>query len=870
MNSPSKWAHATVAGVALSLTIATSSVQAQLSHYRFSGIVDTAYQPENLDTTAQLTQGLNFSLGDRVEGSLIVDPTEGHPISAPHLPEKNLIYFSAVSDLSLQINEQPILSPNGQTLEMAVFDDALQQNNESNSPVPLKDGDTILMTTLSAIPLAPESKLGAAAADFEFTLMLNDSSGAAVKHLELSSPLQLQAFDNAKGFIRPWQDTGNSTLEGVTFQIDSLELVETFDRPVIAQGPKSQTVRAGDRIQLLMQEHRGNRGTRSKWTHNGFDIPTEAAETLTLDNLQPHDSGTYQVTVWNNLGVTNVATARIQVEGKHHRFLPLEASGWNADLIVGNGEISETHPAFDRGARKWYVKGYSGAVDGFPETGSFTSAANADILYQLQPYNQENVLWLNDETNPVARLELGQPSRYESLAIASASDAPTSEGAVRLVFEDGSMSDWHTLQSMDWRTSPHHIDSAAIAGLGTVVDESNSQVYRDEAPHGFGLYESEIRLSTIGLADRPISALEFTNSDSVASIGIFAVSGQQAQIQRGTHLTWPSESPTEVFEVATNPNGPWYSISDDITTIAGQTFAVMDAIRTPRYYRSRVKDLEGRTLALYTFDQNSRNLLSNTPGLTTPFPHYHQGSLVLDGRGIGHDQDRFRHFLEVPDIHYNNFSLAFIFRPKMLSESDSEILLAGGRRYQWLRVGRDEGRLSVILGQNEFTHVFEQIHIEPGQWHQLLIGVNTRERVLSIRLNGENQETITLPEGFHYELPPTSASDAEKALTFFDTSQATAFQGVVDLLMVTRRMLTKEETLQVDRLLEPNPVGNTVQWGHHLVWESNLNRFNLEQSESATGPWMRWNGVPELVNGRNVVLVDPQSPTSIYRLNTAR
>jgi hypothetical protein len=309
---------------------------------------------------------------------------------------------------------------------------------------------------------------------------------------------------------------------------------------------------------------------------------------------------------------------------------------------------------------------------------------------------------------------------------------------------------------------------------------------------------------------------------------------------------------------------------DDIATIAGQTFAINDALNLPRYYRSRLKDLERRTLALYTFDNNSRDLINDRPGLDTPNPHYDQGSLVLGGQGGRLNRDRLGHFLEVPDIHYNNFSLAYVFRTETSSELDSEILLGGGRRYQWLRIKRDDSRLSVVLGQNEFAHVFEQIHIEPGQWHRLLIGINTRERVLSVRWNGEDQETITLPEGFHYEIPPATASDAEKALTFFDTSHAAAFHGAVDLLMVTRRMLTDEETNQGDRLLEPNPVGNKVREGHHLAWEGNLDRFTLEQSETVSGPWVKWNGIPELVNGRKVVPVAPSSPTAIYRLNAAR
>jgi len=870
MNSFSNWTHAALACVALSLTIATSKVHAQLLHYRFSGIVDTAYQSDNIDTTTQLLQGLDFSLGDRVEGSLVVDPTEGYPIKDPNLPEKNLIYFSAVSKLTLQINEQPILSSTGQTLEMAVFDDALQRDTEDFFPMHINDGDTILMTTLQAIPLAPESTLGAAAGDFEFTLMLNDSSGAAVNHLELPKSLQLQDFDNAKGFIRPWRDTAESTSEGILFRIESLELVNTSDRPVIAQGPQSQTARTGDSIQLEMQEHHGNRGTRSRWSHNGVDIPADANEILSLENLQPKDSGTYRVTAWNNLGVTNVATARIQVESKRHRLLPIAASGWNTDLIVGKREGSETHPAFDLLERKWYESGYQGAAEGFPKTGSFTSAANADILYQLQPYNQKNVLWLHDDTDPVSRLELSQPSRYESLAIASASDAPTSEGAVRLIFADGGMSDWQTLQPMDWRTPPSQVEAVAIAGLGTLVEGANGHSGWDHAPHGFGLYESEISLSDLGSANRPISALEFRKPDSVASIGIFALSGQQAHIQRETHLMWPSDGETKVFEVAANPNGPWHSIGDDIATVAGQTLAVMNTVNSPRYYRSGVKDLERRTLGLYTFDNNSLNLLNDRPGLKTPNAQYHQGSLVLGGQGGRLNQDRLRHFLEVPDIHYNNFSLAYIFRTEASTELESEVLLGGGRRYQWLRIKRDDGQLSVVLGQNEFAHVFEQIHIEPGQWHRLLIGINTRERVLSVRWNGENQESITLPNGFHYEIPPATASDAEKALTFFDTSHAIAFHGAVDLLMVTRRMLTNEETIRVDRLLEPNPVGSTVQWGHHLAWDGNLHRFNLEQSETVSGPWEKWNGIPELVNGRNVVPVAPQSPTAIYRLNSER
>jgi hypothetical protein len=845
--------------VTLLAIITSSTLNAQLLHYRFSGAIEAP-------GAAELVPGLTFKHGEAIEGYLTIDPSHGYPLTSPDLPPRNKIYPGAVSQLSLSIGSETLFSPNDLFLDLSVYDHTPKPNRASYETQDEGSADTLLITSPQPIPVSSDSSSGASATDLALALVLSDSSSSAFPTPRFPVDFRLDSFDTAYGVIKPWYEPNHTEPREIRFRIDSFDLEAMSVRPVIVTGPATQTVQAGKSLELSFQPYPGSRYLRSQWSRNGVSYNSSPATNLPLDNLQPQDSGTYRVTAWNTAGERTTAIARVQVESKQHRVHPLALSGWNTDLIVASGESSTTHPPFDGINGKWYATGYRHAVDGFPTSGDFTSASNPEVRYQLQPYESKNALWLKDYQEATGTLTLHQPTQFESLSVASATSSHTEAATLRFVFADDSVSEWYSMPPQDWATQPGRSNHAAIAGLGRLEFDGFSHGLRHDESYGFGLYETEIDLVELGLADQTIAALEFKKPDLVNSMAIFAVSGQEARLESQPHLAWSSDSSLRIFEVASSREGPWRSVDLDQGVVGEQRLAVVPQKMFPRYYRGLSADLERQTLALYSFNHNGADRLGNSPALQTANSRYRSGALLLSSLNERLSPERPRHFLEVKDMHYNNFSLAYVFRLADGNLGPSTTLLGGGRGYQWLRLKLAEDRLVVILGDEEFRHVSDLIRIEPGQWHRIMVGVHTRDRELRIQWNGQIEERVVLPEGFHYQVRPANATDADRAFTFFDTSDSTPFLGNVDLLMATRQMLTPEESQTVDGWLSANPVGNDVQRGHHLLWEENLDRFRLQSAPSGLGPWQDENAPAAIWNGRKILPLQGNSPLVIYRL----
>jgi hypothetical protein len=451
-------------GMALALLVSINT-HAQIQVFEFSGTVEESHPWIDFDSIVDILPGREVQAGDQVTGSFKVDPEQvDHIDSVQGLniiwPTNNQFVFGGVTDWSLKVNGKEIFHYVQGAGDVAVIGGFKDYQQDLAFPLIGNDADSLsFLSPWEGIRFA-DGFDGAEDAQLGVILNLTDSFGAWVGDAIYPSSISLDMFDYTKGFIHTFNEAGERSRQGILFNIDSLELVDTILRPLIKEGPESQVVNQGDDV-LLSSELETNRAT-IQWSLNGVEIMEQQQSDLSLEDIQPTQSGTYMVTATAN-DQTSTAIARIQVESHEHFVTPISLKGWNADVIVEPGGDLSQHAVFDGGLGFWFKEGFQGHPAGFPASGRFTSSSGSGALYQLQSSDQENVLLLtaedvnpfkdeNRSSSPSGRLRLDHPRPFTTLAIAAASGSGGGNGGVVLHFADGSKSRRYNLLAEDWWT----------------------------------------------------------------------------------------------------------------------------------------------------------------------------------------------------------------------------------------------------------------------------------------------------------------------------------------------------------------------------------------------------------------------------------
>jgi len=218
---------------------------------------------------------------------------------------------------------------------------------------------------------------------------------------------------------------------------------------------------------------------------------------------------------------------------------PLAVSGWNMDVVMENDgapyakNFDFYYQQFEglNGAC-WFESGLGGHADGLPATRMLANALNSNVVFELQPYDTNNVLRLDlDPGEESGSLTLASRGRYSTIYVLAASGRTGSGpavGSVVLHFTDGSSSAALPFNAPDWlATSP----GLAISRLGRSLSSGTNFVYEYVGATGFGLYQSEINLAGLGLSGKFLQSLTFTKpggNSSPETTGIFAISGLRA------------------------------------------------------------------------------------------------------------------------------------------------------------------------------------------------------------------------------------------------------------------------------------------------------------------------------------------------------
>jgi len=264
----------------------------------------------------------------------------------------------------------------------------------------------------------------------------------------------------------------------VTSTVATLTVVPAI---TFAARPASQSVLAGGNANLAAVAD-GPGLLQYQWFVNGVLLAGQTNASVAFTNVLPSDAGTYGLRVTNPYMSTNSTLARLTVTVTNPVVTPIALTGWNRDVILENATTPFAQ-AFDSPASfsVLFEEEWNGHADGLPSSRQFVSAINyPSVLFELQPYNANNVLWLS--TQPTTNLLTGtltllQPKAYVSLSIVAASafsaKAPSEAGAygsLVLNFSDGTHSGPISFLSLDWGVFlPSGLYGLMpIAGLGEI------------------------------------------------------------------------------------------------------------------------------------------------------------------------------------------------------------------------------------------------------------------------------------------------------------------------------------------------------------------------------------------------------------------
>ncbi|MCB0736112.1 MAG: T9SS type A sorting domain-containing protein [Bacteroidetes bacterium] len=202
---------------------------------------------------------------------------------------------------------------------------------------------------------------------------------------------------------------------------------------------------------------------------------------------------------------------------------PITLTGFNHDIIAeekGKKAAELTSITFDEpnvvGSNNvLFTKAYRDSADtntiGLPNNGFVTSENINRINYQLQKYDENNVLLLAKDE--VGELVLQEASAYDKLSILSASANGASTFKVTVTYSDKTTEE-KTFTVADWFNG----NDPAIYGFGRInrtTDEYDKDVYNPR------LYDSELEVNP----NKVVVKLTFSKENSTSRTGIFAVCG---------------------------------------------------------------------------------------------------------------------------------------------------------------------------------------------------------------------------------------------------------------------------------------------------------------------------------------------------------
>jgi hypothetical protein len=122
-----------------------------------------------------------------------------------------------------------------------------------------------------------------------------------------------------------------------------------------------------------------------------------------------------------------------------------------------------------------------------------------------------------------------------------------------------------------------------------------------------------------------------------------------------------------------------------------------------------------------------------------------------------------------------------------------DTILMGGTSHRWLGYRQQNGQLELTLNNQRLIHVFTNVFVKPGGWHNLTCSADFSRREILTWLDGLPLQAVHLPADFQLEIVGSSAEATDRAFTVCNYSNGSAFHGYLDNLMVLGRALNEAE-----------------------------------------------------------------------------
>lgn len=224
---------------------------------------------------------------------------------------------------------------------------------------------------------------------------------------------------------------------------------------------------------------------------------------------------------------------RVNVETSPFRFFrlqgysgqgdPLELTGWNRDVVLENALPSRA-TAFSSYGSAWFESGLGGRLDGLPANRTFLSQVTPEVLFQFQPYNGFNTLWLNNSRRTNS-LVLVTPSAYSKIFVLAHSAGGGGNGTLRVHYADGTSSAPVPFFAPDWWDGSPASPTRRPAIQGLAWSTTIASFTYDQRSPGFSFHQTDIDLGSGPDAGKVITRLEFVKPAVPEVTGIYAVSG---------------------------------------------------------------------------------------------------------------------------------------------------------------------------------------------------------------------------------------------------------------------------------------------------------------------------------------------------------
>src|SRR4051812_34241320 len=167
--------------------------------------------------------------------------------------------------------------------------------------------------------------------------------------------------------------------------LQCLHIASLAQTPLIINQPQSEQVSVGASVTLSVSAT-GSEPLLYQWYRNGIALAGMTKRTVAMNPASPRHTGTYKVVVRNTRGLVMSDLARIEVNDRNARSIPIPLTGWNEDVILENTTVPFASTNFDAQGNYWFESGLYGHADGPPAQNEFTSVVNTNVIFAFQPY----------------------------------------------------------------------------------------------------------------------------------------------------------------------------------------------------------------------------------------------------------------------------------------------------------------------------------------------------------------------------------------------------------------------------------------------------------------------------------------------------